>query len=57
MGGNVCPDGGRCEVEGMLINTGEAKGQPGSWCSGLSLNEGKGKQVFGDKGKEAAVFP
>lgn len=21
MGGNVCPDGGRCEVEGMLINT------------------------------------
>lgn len=22
VGGNVCPDGGRCEVEGMLINSG-----------------------------------
>lgn len=35
----------------------EAGGQPGSWCSGLSSNEAKGKQVFGDKGRGAVVFP
>lgn len=54
VGGNVCPAGGLCEAEGMLINQ-EAEGQPCSWCSGLPSNEGKGKQVLGDKGREVAV--
>lgn len=42
---------------GDVNQHGEAEGQPGSWCSGLSSNEGKGKQVFGDKEREAAMFP
>lgn len=56
MGGNVCPDGGRCEVEGTLINTERQRVSlaPGALGS-LQMRE-KASGVFGDKGREALCF-
>lgn len=52
MGSNVCPDGGRCEVEGMLINTGRqgvslAPGTLGS----LQMREKAGRSLETKGGK------
>lgn len=56
MGGNVCPDGGRCEVEGTLINTARQRVSldPGALGS-LQMRE-KASRVFGDKEREALCF-
>lgn len=55
MGGNVCPDGGRCEVEGTLINTARQRVSlaPGALGS-LQMRE-KASRVFGDKGRAACA--